>query len=382
MNHLEKAIFLSKAKPLNLRLELQESKPLNDLILSLLIDFKRDLKFKRFHKTKYIQLLKKLIANALSSNLFTLDLSNRHKNTITLKKLILFMIKKEFIVIYKGFKNTNKSKKTRILFTPKFKDLIHLYNISSNNIILENNNLILLKNENKDIVGYNKSNKTIMLEEYNSLYKKNILSIIDEIVPYSPLYRIFNNSKYSLGGRFYGSYVQTITKQKRSQLLINGRSTCELDFPCLHMSILYSFKNQELKYDAYYLKEYPEERSLIKFITLILMFTKSIDQAVKVILFKKFKNNAFYSNKINHIIFLLLEKHSLIKDLFFKPKLCLRLQNIESRIASLILKHFTKKQILILPIHDGFICEKKYHDELKEIMKKSFQKQTKMEIDF
>lgn len=382
MNHLEKAIFLSKAKPINFRIELSDSIRLDSFILELLIEFKLIHKFKRFHLKKYSNILKKLMANCLTSNLFTIDLSNRKVNNQAIKRIVAFLLKKNYIVKYNGFINKIKSKKTRILFTQEFKTLIQINNISSNNIVNEGNNLILLKNDKKELVEYSDSNKKILLEEYNDLYKKNILSIADEIIPYSPLYRIFNNSKYSLGGRFYGSQVQNIAKQKRSQLLINGRETIELDFPCLHMSILYSFKNQELNSDAYYIKEYADERPLIKFITLIMMFTKSIDKAVKVILFKKFKNNSFYSNKINHIIFLLLEKHSLIKDLFFKPKLCLKLQNIESRIASKIIKHFTKKGIIILPIHDGFICEKKYKNELNSIMKKSFFIQTGFKIDF
>lgn len=382
MNHLEKAIFLSKAKPINFRIELSDSIRLDSFILELLIEFKLIHKFKRFHLKKYSNILKKLMANCLTSNLFTIDLSNRKVNNQAIKRIVAFLLKKNYIVKYNGFINKIKSKKTRILFTQEFKALIQINNISSNNIVNEGNNLILLKNDKKELVEYSDSNKKILLEEYNDLYKKNILSIADEIIPYSPLYRIFNNSKYSLGGRFYGSQVQNIAKQKRSQLLINGRETIELDFPCLHMSILYSFKNQELNSDAYYIKEYADERPLIKFITLIMMFTKSIDKAVKVILFKKFKNNSFYSNKINHIIFLLLEKHSLIKDLFFKPKLCLKLQNIESRIASKIIKHFTKKGIIILPIHDGFICEKKYKNELNSIMKKSFFIQTGFKIDF
>lgn len=381
MQDLEKALFLSKAKPINTAITISPSTEVSSLQFQLFINsFIQHFKIKRFHSEKYIKIFYNIIANAIHSNLISVSLSNRKKNNNTLKKVILFLIHKEYATKYTGYKNAYKSKKTRILFKPQFYQFIKDLNISAENIQRNNNDLIILKNEEKNIVEYNKSKKYNFLLNYNELLKQQIISIKNEIIPYSPIYRIFNQSKYSLGGRYYGSIIQNFPKSKRQDLLFNGRKTEEIDFPCLHISILYSFKNSSINIDAYYLKEYPDERSLIKFILIILLFSKSKEQAIKAILFKKYKNNSFYFNKINHIIDLLLEKHSLIKDLFFKPKLCLKLQNIESRIASMIIKHFTNKNIIIIPIHDGFICEQTHATKLKEIMIKSFFKQTKTQI--
>ncbi|NMC61735.1 MAG: hypothetical protein GYA55_01060, partial [SAR324 cluster bacterium] len=54
------------------------------------------------------------------------------------------------------------------------------------------------------------------------------------------LYRIFNNSDFKQGGRFYGAPYQRIPGQIRKFLTINNEAVVELDFACLHPSMLYN----------------------------------------------------------------------------------------------------------------------------------------------
>lgn len=53
-------------------------------------------------------------------------------------------------------------------------------------------------------------------------------------------------------------------------------------------------------------------------------------------------------------------------------------------IASDVINYFTKKNIAILPVHDSFIVEKTYENELLNVMEKAYKKRFKYnpEINF
>ena len=50
--------------------------------------------------------------------------------------------------------------------------------------------------------------------------------------------------------------------------------------------------------------------------------------------------------------------------------------NKDSKIALSVIGYFTEKNIPILPIHDSFIVQKKYREELRKIMSESFENVT------
>jgi len=68
------------------------------------------------------------------------------------------------------------------------------------------------------------------------------------IDPY--LHRVFNGSM-SLGGRFYGSAHQTMKKQYRQRITIDGEPTVELDYSALHPNLLLWRTGGALSADPY-----------------------------------------------------------------------------------------------------------------------------------
>jgi len=55
----------------------------------------------------------------------------------------------------------------------------------------------------------------------------------------------------------------------------------------------------------------------------------------------------------------------------------LKIMNLDSRIALDIVGHFAKQEIPILAIHDSFIVQDKYRDELWQTMHSTYKKHTK-----
>ena len=65
------------------------------------------------------------------------------------------------------------------------------------------------------------------------------------------LARIFNDSKWGVGGRFYNGWWQEIPSKYRKYITIDEGYTIELDYSALHPHIVYFQNDLELRDDAY-----------------------------------------------------------------------------------------------------------------------------------
>ena len=68
------------------------------------------------------------------------------------------------------------------------------------------------------------------------------------------LRRIFNDSSWELGGRFYGGWWQNVFREYRSDIWINGLPTTEVDYSSLHPRMLYAREGLRLPKDCYSIK--------------------------------------------------------------------------------------------------------------------------------
>lgn len=79
------------------------------------------------------------------------------------------------------------------------------------------------------------------------------------------LYRVFNNNSFDQGGRFYGAFYQTMPKDLRKDILINGEPTVELDYAAHHVRIPYHLEGVDYREDPYLaFTDDPKERSLFQ----------------------------------------------------------------------------------------------------------------------
>lgn len=194
------------------------------------------------------------------------------------------------------------------------------------------------------------------------------------------LYRVFSRGDFRYGGRYYGAEYQQINKQDRKQILINGNKTVEGDYSGLHLNMLYHLCGLEFPGDPYLaVIDDPELRDLMKLVSLIAINAEKKYKAIRSI------NNARYEDwefhqflkfknlKSNELFEMFENTHYKIANNFYNDE-GVRLQNIDSQIAEKILKHFTKQGVPCLCIHDSFIVEEKYKDELEIVMQETYQK--------
>ena len=121
---------------------------------------------------------------------------------------------------------------------------------------------IVLRNESKDAQEYADTSKTngmrSVLLDYIKILKHTHIDIYDLETPVliigdgkkkmrlqinqqdKKVRRIFNNSRWDQGGRFYGGWWQRCPKDYRKKIKFDGIMTAEIDFSGLHIVILYA----------------------------------------------------------------------------------------------------------------------------------------------
>jgi len=206
---------------------------------------------------------------------------------------------------------------------------------------------------------------------------------------FGSLHAVYSHSSFSLGGRLYGRY-QHLYRCERETLKINGNETIEIDFPCLHPGILYNLENLPLKKDAY--RIFPKQSKLIRKAVKIafhaLLNAESETAAMRAcemeisdycrsrnikdwydVLEARTIRDELKKKKITFkTIFQKLKKAHRPIAHYFGTGIGLALQNQDVELVYRVCSHFAVRGIPCLPVHDSFIIEAKYEDELREQM--------------
>ena len=195
------------------------------------------------------------------------------------------------------------------------------------------------------------------------------------------LYRVFNNGNFVEGGRFYGADYQLLNSEQRKAILINGNKTVEVDFQALHPRMLYHLKRIDYQDDPYTaVSNVKELRKPIKKMMQMMINAKTKPKAVGA--FEKFlKTEPEFGNILypigldaRELINIIADRHKKLHE-FFNTGIGIILQKRDSQIAESVLKYFMKKDIACLCVHDSFIVEEKYKDELIDVMKDKYKKE-------
>jgi hypothetical protein len=195
--------------------------------------------------------------------------------------------------------------------------------------------------------------------------------------------RIFANGSWDEGGRFYGGWWQTVPREWRSQILIDGKPLAELDYSGLHVVLLYALAGldywKEIGRDPYWLDGYERSdrmRGFLKLVLLCCLFADSQEKAIKAMrskvheredgLWGRSEEYGWVADEeidLKKLVEAFAEAHPRIRRYFFSDY-STKLQRIDSLIAERVISEFTGKEIPILVLHDSFLIEGLKFDQL------------------
>jgi len=192
-------------------------------------------------------------------------------------------------------------------------------------------------------------------------------------------YRVFKTSKSKNGkqlwnrhGRWYCS-LTNIKRDLRKHLLVNGESTCEIDYKAHHMQILYTYEKLKTPFDCYSLSSTTTvPRGLIKKISMCLLNNAELVTAKQAITaseeYREFSKHIRLDDIINEYVAI----HEPIAKYFLKG-MGNELMWVDSQIAEYVFVKLSDQQIPCLAIHDSFVVPVTHKAQLEKLMVEAYQ---------
>lgn len=205
----------------------------------------------------------------------------------------------------------------------------------------------------------------IDLDMHSSVQEGDVIRC-GELVLYrdhKALWRVFNRSRFSLGGRFYGPWWQTARKADRQHIALQGEPTVEHDYEQLHPRLIYALAGKRLDGDAYTLNGW--DRSLTKRAFNILLNAETYEASQRA-LANHIGGKGALGNAAR-LIETVKARHTPIAQ-YFHTGVGLKLQRKDSDVAEQVMLDLLDDGIVALPIHDSFVVQARYADHLRTVM--------------
>ena len=354
--------------------------------------------------------------SVLVANLFKIHILNCRPYSRTYmnpKEFVKIRIKSYFNIGYQGWANTVRVFEklgyltifpggyfevkqtgylTKLKISDKFKELVNKFNLTYQDILKRTPPISLKDSEDNEIKVINsKTTNPIRkrIERYNNLILSSDIELPIDKMDYDrrkstgfanrTYTKHYLDRSYKSGGKYYSPCWQNLSKELRKEIKINGQETVELDFNAMHLHLLYCRVNRKLTdyipegMDAYQLPN--RNRKIVK-----TSFTccinnncnkDNVNQVVGPEIAKKFpeifKSNTSYRDILDE-----LGSHHPEVSQFFYAQIGNEISNMESKVSDYIIGKLTRKNILVLNIHDSFIVSISYKDILLKTMIEAF----------
>ena len=299
-----------------------------------------------------------------------------------------------YLTIFPGgyFEAIKKGYLTKLKISDKFEELVKKFNLSYQDILKRTPPISLKDSKGKKIKVVNsKITNPIQkkIERYNNLILSSDIELPIDKIDYDRRRKIgfanrtyakcYLNRSYKLGGKYYGPCWQNLSKELRGKIKINGAETVELDFNAMHLHLLYCKVNKKLTdyipegIDAYQLPN--RNRKIVKTsFTCCINNNCNKDNVNHVVgrrVVKKYPEIFMKNTSYRDILEELGSYHPEVRQ-FFYAQIGNEISNMESKVSDYIIGKLTKKNILVLNIHDSFIVSIAYKDILLNTMTDSF----------
>lgn len=244
---------------------------------------------------------------------------------------------------------------------------------------------VILKDENKELLDYRADENTwaiaSVVNRLNNVNSKHRF-VDHEGLEFTNLYsRVFNNSNFEQGGRFYKANVLNIENKKsknRLRILIDDSPVVEVDYTALHLFMIAEKLGiaHTLGDDPYLLVK-NIERDTAKLAVNTMFNCTSRNQAVKS-LNDHFKKLGKKSPTGSEVVTAVLVAFPDLKDEFCNPKCSgLYLQNQDSWMTQYVANVMSTMGKPFLPVHDSGIVKAEdkelliglMHDAYKHVLK-------------
>ena len=305
----------------------------------------------------------------------------------TTRVLIYQLYELGFINLKKGYRTEKESRMSRIWPIVK---LLEYFPKNYNYVIRKPVELVELRDVNENLIEYKDTKKTRRIR--NILQKINQINELAEIeyegdILSSCLVAIFNK-KFTLYGRLHTrglDHYQGLSGEDRSEITINGESVVELDYSGLHPHLLYAKEGIQYDDDPYsVIDNRPEVRPYLKYVLLCMLNSKdylTAERAGNDWLHKNHKEREALKilgiTRVRPLIEAFMQIHEPISHYFCRGKdTGLRIMNLDATIALEVINHFASLDIPILAIHDSFIVQEQYKNQLYMIMEQTYEKNT------
>lgn len=186
------------------------------------------------------------------------------------------------------------------------------------------------------------------------------------------LRRIFNNGKFSEGGRLFGGFWMSLRKQDRFQAItIEKRPIVELDYGQMAIRQLYGMAKEQPPAGDLYNVPGLDSRDGIK-----ILVNAALHASKKLNRLPQGTRKHFPSQqKCTDVLNLIEAYHPKIARYFYR-RIGMELMFQESEILLLVMKNAMKEGHVVLPIHDAVLTADRSAERVKRIMTKAFKDTT------
>ena len=177
----------------------------------------------------------------------------------------------------------------------------------------------------------------------------------------------------------YGAWWQTVPKDYRRFVTINGRPTIEVDFSEIHPTMLYCLAGQAAPPNIYDLgirkpdeppydpnvEPHMSRRKIIKtFVCALINDERGVYRLSDVDAMELGMSHEQLKKAVE-------EKHPVIAQ-SFRTDVGLYLQFLDSQIAAGVMVRLMDQRIVALPVHDSFLVQEEFEPELITAMRQEF----------
>lgn len=323
--------------------------------------------------------------------------NNTYTDGLRLTTFFIFLVNwlkvNGYLIMLKGtnFDHIGGKRWTRIIPTMQLKrELLSGLIVQNDPDAIPETDLVILRNKVKKPTRYDDTRFTKSLKKQLRIINRcnsqhSVTVRIGRRIQFvnTSLHAVFNRT-FKENGRLYTGKLgyQNLYREDRSNILIDGHKTVELDFSALHPRLLYSLKGIDYDRDPYNAVTADARlRGPLKILLLAIFNSADQHQAVCAGNFAFSKENKLYSAvkksgcTVKQLVKMFKTAHEPIADYFFTGQ-GVRLMNIDSQIALGVLSHFAEREEACLCVHDSFIVEESLEYELMEVMQSNYGKIT------